>query len=151
MFNSQRLRSIRNARGLSQAAVAAQLNISREALCMYETGRRQPSNDLLGTIARFYNVSMDYLLGVSDIPDSFADISGKALFISRAASRMAPGALDDLVRYTEQLLESQSRLRRSLKAAERPVMYGGDEYATGDDGTACGDPAEDAPGGPAEA
>ena len=124
MLVCQRLKAIRNARGMSQAEVAAQLSISREALCMYETGRRQPSNELLGTLARFYNVSMDYLLGVSDIPDSFADLSGKALYISRALSRLDPETLDYLARFTEQSVASQSHRRHRLRAAESSAHYG---------------------------
>ena len=65
MFKFDRLKALRNARNLSQARVATHLNISREAYSMYETGKRQPSNELMIDMARFFNVSLDYLIGLA--------------------------------------------------------------------------------------
>ncbi len=56
------LRQIRIAKNLNQQKVAMDLNISREALSHYETGRREPSLDMLKKLSEYFNVSIDYLI-----------------------------------------------------------------------------------------
>lgn len=67
MMFSDRLRWLRNRFGYSQAAMAEKLSISRMAYTQYESGHRQPSLDTLLRIAQVYDVSLDYLLGKSDL------------------------------------------------------------------------------------
>ena len=63
------LRAIRKKKKLSQLKVAMDLNISREALSLYETGKRNPGNEMLLQMSRYFNVSIDYLiLGHEFIP-----------------------------------------------------------------------------------
>lgn len=62
------LRRFREEFGLSQKDVADQLGILPQAYSRYETGKFQPKvNDLL-KLAATYNVSTDYLLGLSNAP-----------------------------------------------------------------------------------
>lgn len=61
------LRKLRNQKGLSQQALSSELNISKAALSYYENGQRVPDIDTLKKVAIFFNVSSDYLLGLSDI------------------------------------------------------------------------------------
>ena len=63
----ERLRLLRNARGLSQADFAKQIKISKSSVNMYERGEREPNIDTLEVIADYFNVDMDYLIGKSDI------------------------------------------------------------------------------------
>lgn len=56
------LREIRKKKGYSQLKVAMDLNISREALSYYETGKRSPDVNMLITMSRYFNVSIDYLI-----------------------------------------------------------------------------------------
>ncbi len=56
------LRAIRKKKKLSQLKVAMDLNISREALSLYETGKRNPGNEMLIQMSRYFNVSIDYLI-----------------------------------------------------------------------------------------
>ncbi len=64
---SERLKLLRNEKDLSQRELANILNISNGTIAMYETNKRQPDNDTLSKIADFFNVSIDYLLGKTDI------------------------------------------------------------------------------------
>lgn len=63
---SQRLRELRN--GENQEKTAKNIGISRGALSYYESGERKPDINVLHSIAKYYNVSTDYLLGLTDIP-----------------------------------------------------------------------------------
>jgi len=62
---SQRLKTLRKESGLSQLQVAEKLYVTRSAYANYEQGTRQPSTDIIIKLAELYNVSTDYLLGVS--------------------------------------------------------------------------------------
>ncbi len=72
---SDRLRSIRLSKGETQQITADQLNISRNLLSNYERGVRQPDFDMLCTLAKHFDVSTDYLLGLSDVQKRQADLS----------------------------------------------------------------------------
>ena len=56
------LREIRKKKGYSQLKVAMDLNMSREALSYYETGKRSPDLEMLVTLSQYFNVSIDYLI-----------------------------------------------------------------------------------------
>ena len=56
------LKEIRKKKKLSQLKVAMDLNISREALSYYENGKRNPDLEMLVTMSRYFNVSIDYLI-----------------------------------------------------------------------------------------
>ena len=56
------LKTIRRKRRLSQLKVATDLNISREALSYYETGKRNPDIQMLCNLSKYFNVSIDFLV-----------------------------------------------------------------------------------------
>ena len=56
------LKQIRKAKNLNQLKVAMDLNISREALSHYETGKREPSLGILSKLSEYFNVSIDFLI-----------------------------------------------------------------------------------------
>ena len=60
------LKIIRKKKRLSQLKVATDLNISREAISYYETGKRNPDVQMLITLSKYFNVSIDYLITGKD-------------------------------------------------------------------------------------
>ncbi|MCL2218254.1 MAG: helix-turn-helix domain-containing protein [Defluviitaleaceae bacterium] len=52
---------------LSQIKAAAGLKIPQSTLAKYELGKLQPNLEVLARITIFYNVSADWLLGISDV------------------------------------------------------------------------------------
>lgn len=61
-----RIREIRNKRGLSGVEVAAYLNITPQYLYGFEKETRTLSADMASKLAEYFNVSVDYLLGRTD-------------------------------------------------------------------------------------
>ena len=61
-----RIRSLREDADLSQRQVAAMLGMSQTGYSKYETGENDIPTAILIRLARFYNTSIDYLLGESD-------------------------------------------------------------------------------------
>ena len=64
----QRLRGIRNDHDLTQAEVARLLHIGQSDYSKYERGVNMMGIDKYLVLARFYNVSLDYLCGLTDKP-----------------------------------------------------------------------------------
>lgn len=60
---SDMLAFLRKQKGLSQQELAKDLKISRSAIGMYETGKREPDLETLEAFADFYNVDMNTLTG----------------------------------------------------------------------------------------
>lgn len=64
----QRLRQIRQSTGLSQKKAAAELGLTDTGYRNYENGVRRPTFEVLPRLADYFNVSIDYLLGRTDVP-----------------------------------------------------------------------------------
>ena len=64
----ERVRGLRAAKGLSQQKAADALGITKTGYQNYEYGRKMPSFSVLPRIADLFNVSTDYLLGRTDVP-----------------------------------------------------------------------------------
>ena len=65
---SDTMSALRRSRGLSQRRAAGDLNISQALLSHYENGAREPGLEFVCRACRYYGVSADYLLGITDIP-----------------------------------------------------------------------------------
>ena len=59
---SKRITELRKEQGMSQSQLSKALNVSPSAIGMYEQGRRVPSLEIIITMARLFNVSLDYLI-----------------------------------------------------------------------------------------
>ncbi|MCI9011225.1 MAG: helix-turn-helix transcriptional regulator [Oscillibacter sp.] len=61
-----RIRDLRNDRGLTQKQVAKLLNVSQNTYSQYEIGISRFPLDAVVRLAEYYNVSIDYLVGLTD-------------------------------------------------------------------------------------
>ena len=68
MYNYQRLRDLREDNDKKQDAIAKVLGITRQQYQLYESGKRELPMHHFITLARYYNVSLDYLAGLIDTP-----------------------------------------------------------------------------------
>ncbi len=62
----EKLKELRYEKNLSQQQVAQALNVSQRSVSSWETGFRRPDYETLVKIATYFNVSVDYLLGLSN-------------------------------------------------------------------------------------
>ena len=60
---SLKLKTLRTKKQITQEELAKDLNVSKGAIAMWETGKRNPDNEMLIKIAKFFSVSTDTLLG----------------------------------------------------------------------------------------
>ena len=63
-----RLKDVREDRDLKQADIAELLSTTQEQISKYETGKQLMGIDKYIKLAEFYNVSIDYLVGIIDTP-----------------------------------------------------------------------------------
>jgi len=64
----KRIRDLREDRDLTQREMAKNLNCSQQVYSNYELGQRDIPTDILIKLSVFYDVSVDYILGISDNP-----------------------------------------------------------------------------------
>lgn len=111
-----RIRELRTKSGMSQADLARAIGVSTSAIGMYEQGRREPDTSAILKFARFFNVSVDYLLGASDVSAPFD--------VERIAANVAKNLMDQPALmfnaeiYTErELTELQAIIENSVRKA----------------------------------
>jgi len=66
---SNKLKQLRNTTQFTQSEFAKKIDVARTTYAMYEQGNREPDYETLKKIAKFYNVSTDFLLGQTDYPN----------------------------------------------------------------------------------
>ena len=69
MYLYQRIRDMREDNDKKQAELACILGITTQQYQLYESGKREIPVHHLIKLARFYNVSTDYLLGLISFPE----------------------------------------------------------------------------------
>ena len=65
-----RLKEIRKAKGVSQLKLAMDLHLNQNSISRYETGEREADYKTLIAFADYFDISVDYLLGRTDNPET---------------------------------------------------------------------------------
>ena len=65
---AERIKSLRKGAGLTQQQLGLQFGVAKNTISQYETGRNAPNDDIKIAMANYFNVSMDYLMGKTDVP-----------------------------------------------------------------------------------
>lgn len=80
---SDRLAAARKDSDMLQAPIADYLKITRSAYSAWESGRNEPPLDTLVALCKLFNVSADYLLGLSDVKRHVAPVSISPVSVPR--------------------------------------------------------------------
>lgn len=94
-----RLRDLRLNQGLSQKVIADYLGCSTVVYSRYETGSREPSMDTLMRLADYFNVSIDYLTGKSDIPRNGGVV--RIPVVGNVVAGIPTSAIEDIIDWEE--------------------------------------------------
>ena len=68
----RRIRELREDSDMNQTQIAKILGMSQTGYSKYETGENDIPTDILIKLARYYNTSVDYLLGETDNPTRYS-------------------------------------------------------------------------------
>ena len=71
MNYAERIRALREDNDKTQTEIAQLLNIGQRTYCDYELGKTRIPVDSLIVLAKLYDVSMDYICGLSDVKGCF--------------------------------------------------------------------------------
>ena len=107
MMIGERLIDLRKDKGLTQKELSEKLFINYRTYSGYERNEIEASDDLKIKLAEFYNVSIDYLLGISENPHPVrkGDDYVKLLGENRAAVRLADDKMIILIIIAENLAD----------------------------------------------
>lgn len=62
----ERLKTLRTEKNMGQNLLAKELDISNASISYWETGKQEPTAQAIFKLAKYFNVSADYILGLSD-------------------------------------------------------------------------------------
>lgn len=99
----ERFKALRDASGKTQAKIAEDLGMTPQALSYYANGR-EPSYDTLIAIAKYFGVTTDYLLGVSDHKSDENSAISKQIPLSDKAINFLKSVPSDLQPTLDMLL-----------------------------------------------
>lgn len=68
MLKKNRLKELREQKGVTQLRMSFDLNINQNTISRYESGTRQADYDALVKLADYFDVSIDYILYRTDNP-----------------------------------------------------------------------------------
>ncbi|MDF2884423.1 MAG: putative transcriptional regulator [Clostridiaceae bacterium] len=71
----KRLKILRNEQELTQEQFGKPYNLKKSTVSQYESGSSKPDDELKKRIAKDYNISLDWLMGISDIRNPYRNNS----------------------------------------------------------------------------
>ncbi|HLR34674.1 MAG TPA: helix-turn-helix transcriptional regulator [Tissierellales bacterium] len=102
MSFGERLKQVRENNNLTREDLANKLNISYSAISKYETNIRFPDQETLSKIADLFNVTTDYLLGRSDIPNPYMkENTSPADKLSEEIHNLSPESQEEIKKLIE--------------------------------------------------
>ena len=104
----QRLRELRGERKLTQTALGAEIHISARMISFYESGNHFPKDEeALKRMAAFFQVSLDYLMGFSDLREE-----EPVRKLCAALRELPPGERKSLIDYLDYLYYRSERRKK---------------------------------------
>ncbi|MFW5437083.1 helix-turn-helix domain-containing protein [Paenibacillus apiarius] len=109
-----RMAELRKKRNMTQAQLAFELKKSTSTIAMWETGHRDPDTEMMTRLSNIFGVSTDYLLGLTDTPDSRTknaitnndkNLSGNYHKIERFARKVSDQDLEKAVKILDAAFE----------------------------------------------
>lgn len=121
------IKRLREERDIQQQELAKFLNIGKSTLSQYENGLRFPNDEIKKKISSYFNVSIDYLLEMTPIPDKIED------YIQKNIRTKKPELSSVLSKDEEQLILDYRKLSEKSKGKVEGIIHGllmGEEHVS---------------------
>ncbi len=92
---SERIKMLREEIPLTQSQLAEKLKLATSSISQYESGDRVPSDDIKIKLAKFFDVSLDFLMGLSDIRNPYVFFT-----LSEYFNSLTEDEINDVIKYT---------------------------------------------------
>lgn len=109
MTISYRLKELRKEKKLTQAKVAQSLGTTQQSYARWENGKVTPTSEKLASIAKFYGVTTDYLLGEQS---EEVDLSNVELLFRMTSDGMTK---EEQEVFKDELIEFMKERKRAFK------------------------------------
>ena len=101
------LKALRNEKGISQASLANMLGLSQQAVAKWETGNSEPDSEMLISLASFFGVSVDYLLGRTIERNPGIEMPPNVKILLRDAQKLTPDQLEAIHRLVKEFVNEK--------------------------------------------
>lgn len=101
----ERLRELRKDKYMTQDELASILNVDKTLISSYETNKSEPTDAIKLQLAKLFNVSIDYLIGLTSIPNVFQ----KETNFFRTSAELPFLARPHLLDYSEFLIQKYKK------------------------------------------
>jgi len=108
----EKLQTLRESRGYMQRDVAANLEIAPNTLSGYERGLRNPDSEILIKLAKFYGVTVDFLLGTENSVSELEEEMPEGFTVLRRMKTLSPLAKNRMIQIMKTLLEEEERVKK---------------------------------------
>lgn len=98
---AQRLKRLREEHGLSTRALGELVGTSNATISRYETGKRDPDLVIVHNIAKYFNVTIEYLCG--------EDVNSDEESLIKIFSKLSEESKKDAIKYITYLYEKEER------------------------------------------
>ena len=98
MSTGTTIRDLRKQHRLSQTELAKAVHVSQATVTAWETVKAEPSSSALNTLASYFNVSADYLLGRKESENKTADLADKDTVFTYEGRQIPPEDLEYMKR-----------------------------------------------------
>lgn len=98
-MDGERLAELRRDRGLSQKELGDMFSLSDDTISNYERNRSSPEDDIKIKLAQFFNVSLDYLMGLTREQTPVRPTGSHLLLLEN----LPQGARDELAAFLDYL------------------------------------------------
>ena len=102
------LKELRNARNLSQGALAKKIGVSQASVGYWEKGQRTPTIKIIEDLADYFNVSTDYLMGIEPLQKPKPRKGVIINVLGRVAAGVPIEAITDIID-TEEITEEMAK------------------------------------------
>lgn len=113
----ERLRTIRQRRGLTQEELGQAVSVSNRVIAYYESKDAQPPGALLAALARTLKVSADELLGLQPVKDDTAPRTARLLKRLRKVEELAVADQRTVLKLLDALHAARAAARPRHRAA----------------------------------
>ncbi len=107
----ERLKELREGKGLSQKALANILSVSQGTIGNWESGIREPNFDMVQKLADYFQVTTDYLLGLSSRKTLEEELDEVEFALRDGAKRLTRRKKEALLSYLRFLEQEEEKER----------------------------------------
>ena len=107
---NQRMYELREAKRLTQTRLAVELGIDQTSVSSYETGKYLPLMDVVIKYANYFDVSTDYLLGLTDVKTPLRNpVDDQTLYAASVFASLPPYERSRVLGYMERVKEETEK------------------------------------------